>query len=79
MNDDLVVFRHPFTCIIAGPTQCGKTTLIKNILFQSNYIISPKSDRIVYCYNRYQEGYNNLKQLPIEFVQGLPDVDNINS
>ena len=28
-------FRHPFTCMLAGPAQSGKTTLIQKIIRQA--------------------------------------------
>ena len=52
---DGIIFRHPFTCIIAGPTGAGKTVLLKKILENKNYIIDTKPDKIVYCYNGWLE------------------------
>jgi hypothetical protein len=65
--------QHPFTCLISGPTQCGKTQLVANILLSS--LIFPEPQRIVYCYGEYQPGYNQLKSaIPeIEFVQGIDE------
>lgn len=72
---DNVVFHHPFTCIIAGPTQCGKTTLVKNILTTRDQLIQPKPDNIIFCYSRFQESYNELSHLPIKFNEGLADLE----
>ena len=76
------VFKHPFTSMIVGPTQSGKTCLIKSILSNINYLISCKNDahieRIIYCYSAWQTIYDELQQQikpKIEFVQGFLDLD----
>ncbi|KAJ8050164.1 hypothetical protein HOLleu_03260 [Holothuria leucospilota] len=37
--------QHPFTCVIAGPTQCGKTVFLYNLLTNLTDLIKdpPKS------------------------------------
>lgn len=76
---DSIIFKAPFTCMIAGPTQCGKTSLLINILKSSRSLISPPPNRIVYCYSREQPAFNTLLELDIEFHQGLPDLDDFDS
>ena len=55
------VFKSPFTCLVAGPTQSGKTSLIENILLQNKDLIKPNVYKIIYCYARWQDKYDNLK------------------
>ena len=65
--------QHPFTMMISGPTSCGKTTLVKQILY--NDVIQPKLQRIVWLYKRWQPLYDTIKSNvwpPVEFIQGLP-------
>jgi ABC-type phosphate/phosphonate transport system ATPase subunit len=76
-----VIFKHPFTCMIAGPSKSGKTTLLRKILQSNQNLIHPQVERIVYCYSRWQDGFEKLQlTVPaIEFHQGLPDIEEFNS
>ena len=70
-----IVFIHPFTMTVSGPTSCGKTTLMKKILQQAQYMISPPLTRIIWLYKRWQPLYDELRQSvtpPIEFIEGIP-------
>ena len=58
---------------VSGPTGCGKTWLVKNILQQQK--IEPAPDRIVYLYKRWQPLYSEMQEtIPnIEFVKSIPE------
>ena len=73
------IFIHPFTCLIAGPTSSGKTTIIEKILDQNVDLIKPEINRIIYCYSKWQGGYDILKEKikSIEFFEGIYDIDSI--
>ena len=70
-DQEVFVFQHPFRCYISGPSCCGKTELLQKILLNYNSLINKPIDRIVFCYSVWQEKYDLLKYLPIEFNQGL--------
>ena len=74
------IFNHPFTCLVAGPTQSGKTTFIEKIIQHNKTAIHPNINRIIYCYARWQDKYDYFKLLypRIEFNMGLYDIDLIN-
>ena len=72
--ENQIVFRAPFTCMLAGPSQCGKSTLLYEILQNRDSLIDKSPDRIVYCYSVPQENFNLLSNINIEFVQGLPNM-----
>ena len=73
------VMQHPFTCIVAGCTQSGKTVWVKSLLENAQKTISPPPQRIIWCYGQWQQSYfDMLKTVPeIEFNKGIPDgIDN---
>ena len=74
---DSVIFKHPFTCTLAGPTGAGKTVLLQKILINKKEIFDIEPDRIVVCYKSWQTAYDvfNLLETPVEFVQGLINVE----
>lgn len=74
------IFMHPFTCIISGPTMCGKTFLLKEILKNKNVLIKPVPQRIILCYKAWQPTYEDFKNnIPhIEFNEGIIDMDSLN-
>jgi hypothetical protein len=80
-GEPVMVFKHPFTCIIAGPTQSGKTVFTKQMLKNANFLIQPPPTRIIWAYgeeNLHQnEEIQNIVDIPITFVKGLPDVEDI--
>ena len=55
--------------IIAGPTGCGKTQWIKNLIAKNASVIYPPPDRIIYCYGEYQQCFNEMKN--VELYSGL--------
>lgn len=76
---DDTVFKHPFTCLMAGPTMSGKTTILIKILDNHSVLIDQKIDRIIYCYARWQDSYDKMKisNPQMEFTEGLPEMDTI--
>lgn len=64
---------HPFTMMISGPTACGKTTLVKDVLL--NQRIYPGVHRIMWLYKRWQPLYTEIQKTvvpQVEFIQGIP-------
>lgn len=67
-------FKHPSTFLIAGPTQCGKTTLVKNIIKHSDQIFEKKIQEIIYCVptlKNFVIGFDKN----VKIMVGLPDID----
>ena len=53
-------WQHPFTCIVAGPTGCGKTTFVARLLRNAAAMIDPPPERITWYYGEWQAAYENL-------------------
>ena len=62
--------KHPFTCIVAGPTGCGKPTLVKSIIEQNG--IHPSPSTVLWLYAVDQPLYHTNSR-EISYEQGLPD------
>jgi hypothetical protein len=64
-------FAHPTTILIAGPTQCGKTHFLAQVLLEQRFAPSPQ--RIVWVYGEWQPTYEHLRRaMPqIEFVENF--------
>lgn len=67
-----LTWKHPFTCLISGPTGCGKTQFTFRLIENANVIIEPPPEKIVWCYGVYQESFSKLPK--VEFHDGLPDI-----
>jgi hypothetical protein len=63
---------HPFTAMVCGPTQCGKTRFVMQLIRNANFIYPPP-ERIIWCFGCYQDEYRNTDC--IEFVEGIPCFD----
>lgn len=73
-NSSLLQFVSPFTMLLIGMSNSGKSTYIKKLLEQSEKVFTEKVTRIVYFYNIYQKLFDEMERtVPnITFIQGLP-------
>jgi hypothetical protein len=62
----------PFTMLITGPTSCGKSQLVFELIRNADVLITPKVENITYCYSQWQPGYEEFKD-KIKFQLGLLD------
>lgn len=80
--EETVTLIHPFTMIVSGPTGCGKTFLLKQVLNRIQEFCKPTPQRIVWLYKRWQPLYDLILRVvapKIEFIQGIPfDLDQDN-
>ena len=64
---------HPFTCIVSGPSGSGKSVFTLKLIERIQEIISPPSERILFCYGEYQQIFDNYPG--VEFHDELPEVN----
>ena len=66
---------HPFTSLICGATQSGKTFFVKKLLQSNSVVIEHAPTRIVWCYGEYQPDYDDMAKTvkpSITFIRGIP-------
>jgi hypothetical protein len=70
-------FKHPFTCLVSGPTQSGKTYFVEKIIKNIDKIIEPVPTKIIWCYGEYQDRYDSFPDNIIlcEGLSGLEEID----
>ena len=69
-------FRHPFTCIVAGPTQTGKTHWVKRFVDNCEILMNQAPQQIYYAYTEWQPIYKQLPQ-NVQLSEGLPDLSTL--
>ena len=72
-------WKHPFTCIVAGPTGCGKSTFVTRMLRHAAAMIEPPPERITWCYGEWQEAYATMDLVDVRFEEGLPSANMFDS
>lgn len=68
-------FKHLFCCLISGPSSCGKSSLVSNLIENKHLMFDTKFNSITWCYGIWQSMYKNMeKKYEIVFHKGLPDI-----
>ena len=72
------VFQHPYSMMVVGPSQCGKTHFVHQLLTHKCTVYPRKRPwRVVWCYNQWQSQYEAIQRdlgSHIRFMQGLPEL-----
>ena len=71
----MILFEHPFTCIVAGPTKVGKTEWVKRLVSLKEKLIVPVPIKVIWCYTEWQPAYQNLDG--IEWHEGVPEISKL--
>lgn len=66
-------WKHPFTCLVSGPTSCGKTQFVKRLVEHAEDMIVPPPQKIVWFYKAWQKAYSEMPN--VHFIEGLPTLD----
>ena len=77
MNTTLVPFHAGSPIMVAGHTSSGKTYWTHKLLTQ-NMFTEPVAS-VLYCYGVFQDYFNQMKIPNIEFHEGLPTLEKVQS
>ena len=65
--------QHPFSMVVSGPSNSGKTYFVKTVIENMDRLFSEKIENIVYVYSCWQPIYDDLLKIRnIHFVEGIP-------
>ena len=73
-----LTFKHPFTCMVAGPTQAGKTAWVTKFMEECTQLMNPAPEEIYYAYTEWQPVYGRLPA-HVQLSEGLPDISLLKS
>jgi putative ribosome biogenesis GTPase RsgA len=59
--DHFMPWVHPFTSMIVGPTGSGKSMLVRRFVPNIKHMMTPKPDRILWCYGDCQTLYGTVE------------------
>ena len=62
--------RHPFTCLVAGPTMCGKTYFVMKLVDSLSETVDTPIQEVIWCYKEWQPDYEELEQQGVRFMEG---------
>lgn len=66
------------TMCIAGPSQSGKTTFLKQLLSQRAHLFKLPFERVIWCYGIYQHQlHNDLRQQGYQLHSGIPSIEDL--
>lgn len=71
-----LLWKHPFTSIIAGPTSSGKSTFVRKFIQHIEKIVDQPIYEIVYC-SPILHAYNEKCNVKITYYDSIPDVLNV--
>ena len=68
-------FQSPCSIMVVGPSSCGKTVFVENLMKERSHLFSPPCNPVVYCYGANQPTtFERMKkEQGICFHEGIPD------
>lgn len=74
-------FKHPFNALFSGPSQSGKTTMLRGLLEHHRQTIHGVDDvilKVVWCYGKMQKYYQiPIPNVEVKYVEGMPDEEDV--
>ena len=79
MEEYDVRFKVPFTCLLAGPTQSGKSTYVFNFMRLREQLMTVSTNNIIYFYKKWQSSFDIFKSEGIvtQWINELPTLDRL--
>ena len=71
------MIRRPSSTMIVGPSGCGKTRLTQTLLKEGTAFEDGKVRPCHYCYAVWQPRFEDMKRDGIQFHQGIPEVEHL--
>ena len=70
-----VRLQHPYACLVADSTSCGKTQFVKALIEEGEHMTNGSAENILWLYGEYQHAYTELSQrFPhVTFIEGIPE------
>ena len=77
-----LVFKHPATIIVAGPSSSGKTVFTTKVLQNRDKMFDKKIDEVIWCYGCKTQALDTLQEklghdVKLRLHKGLPDIDKL--
>ena len=66
-----VRFKVPSNFYISGQSQCGKSYLVRRLVYYLNELFHPIPSKVIYCYGEYQKEFDELHG--VDFIEGFPE------
>ena len=67
-----VRMRHPFTALVSGPTGCGKSYFVRELLRHRASHIDVTFHDVIWCYGEWQPLYDKVrKEMGVKFHEGV--------
>lgn len=74
--------RFPFSAIIAGPSQSGKTFFMTLFLKNIKTLVAVEIEEVIWCYGISQKAHEDIQRVcpvPVRFHEGVPDIEEIST
>lgn len=68
----VIRFEQPFSMIVAGPSYCGKTQFVSNVIKNKESLFQEIPVAIYYFYAEFQDKYKELEKYQVIFKKDLP-------
>lgn len=78
-SEDVLKWKHPFTCIVSGPSCSGKTSFVLKLIQNADVLFTKTPQTISWHYGEFQHWMLDEAYKDINFVEGIPDINQLDS